>query len=166
MATRHIEIELVQRKVTCVVRMLDDLAPLTCAAIWAALPLSGDVIHAKYARNEIFILQPQFAESEPPLENPTITPIPGDLVYRGFTNSLLGLPPVGPDAQSAVDGQSVTAAMGLFYDRNNLLINGDIGFVPSSVWGTVVHGLEPIAHASNDMWRTGVTGETLLFRRA
>lgn len=160
MATRHVEIELVQRKVTCVVRMLDDRAPLTCAAIWDALPLSGDVIHAKYARNEIFILQPQFAETEPPLENPTITPIPGDLVYHAFTNNLLGLPPVGPD------GQSVVAALGLFYDRNNLLINGDIGFVPSTVWGTVETGLEPMANASNDMWRTGVVGETLLFRRA
>jgi hypothetical protein len=162
MATRHIEIELVQRKVTCVVRMLDDRAPLTCAAIWDALPLSGDVIHAKYARNEIFMLQSQFAESEPPLENPTITPIPGDLVYHAFAKNLLGL----PDALGAADGQSIIVALGLFYDRNNLLINGDIGFVPSSVWGTVVRGLEPMAEASNDMWRTGVTGETLLFRRA
>jgi hypothetical protein len=82
-----------------------------------------------------------------------------EFVDHAFTNSVLGLPPVGPD------GELTVAALGLYYDRNNLLINGDIGFVPSSVWGTVVSGLESMAQVGNDMRCGGMIGETLLCRR-
>jgi hypothetical protein len=66
---RFVEVGLAKRAVACRVRLLDDRAPLTCAAIWDALPLAGDVYHAKYARNEIYTLLPAFADGEPPLEN-------------------------------------------------------------------------------------------------
>jgi hypothetical protein len=52
MADRHIEISLVKRGVTATAQLLDERAPITCAAVWDALPLAGDVYHAKYARNE------------------------------------------------------------------------------------------------------------------
>src|SRR5690606_39290821 len=77
--------------------LLDDRAPVTCAAVWDALPLAGDVYHAKYARTEIYALFPPFADAEPPLETPTVTPIPGDLCYFSFAGAELGTKAYGYD---------------------------------------------------------------------
>jgi hypothetical protein len=94
-----IEVSLAKRNVHCRAKLLDDRAPITCAAVWNALPLSGDVYHAKYARNEIYALFPPFAETEPPLENPTVTPIPGDLCYFAFAGTELGTKAYGYDRE-------------------------------------------------------------------
>lgn len=79
-----ITVSLDKRGASGTARLLDDLAPRTCAAVWDALPRSGDAYHAKYARNEIYALLPTFAQTEPGIENPAITPIPGDLCYFTF----------------------------------------------------------------------------------
>ncbi|MGW2742053.1 DUF3830 family protein [Streptomyces sp. NPDC001450] len=163
MADRFVTVSLEKREVHCTARLLDDRAPLTCAAVWEALPLAGDVFHAKYARNEIYALFPPFASTEPPLENPTVTPIPGDLCYFSFTGTELGTKAYGYDREVRPDATVVDLA--LFYERNNLLLNGDVGWVPGIVWGQVVAGLEPMAEACNDLWRSGAAGETLSFRR-
>lgn len=164
MADRYIEVSLVKRDVTCTARLLDDRAPITCAAVWDALPLAGDVYHAKYARNEIYALFPPFAETEPPLENPTITPIPGDLCYFTFAGAELGTKAYGYDRE--VRAGTTLVDLALFYERNNLLLNGDVGWVPGIVWGQIVDGLENMAEACNDLWRSGAAGESLSFRRA
>ncbi len=161
---RHLEISLLERQVVCRAKLLDDRAPRTCAAVWDALPLSGDVYHAKYARNEIYALFPPFADREPPLENPTVTPIPGDLCYFSFAGTELATSAYGYDRDVRPDTTFVDLA--LFYERNNLLLNGDVGWVPGIVWGQVVSGLDEMAAACNDLWRTGAAGETLRFRRA
>ncbi|MBB1246906.1 DUF3830 family protein, partial [Streptomyces durbertensis] len=36
---------------------------------------------------------------------------------------------------------------------------------PGIVWGAVVSGLDEMAAACQDLWRTGAVGETLNFRR-
>jgi hypothetical protein len=164
MAHRHVEVALDRRGVRCTARLLDDRAPLTCAAVWDALPLSGDVYHAKYARNEIYALFPPFAPQEPPLENPTVTPIPGDLCYFSFAGTELATKAYGYDRPA--HPTSTVIDLALFYERNTLLLNGDVGWVPGIVWGEVVEGLEEMATACNDLWRTGASGETLTFRRA
>lgn len=41
-----------------------------------------------------------------------------------------------------------------------------MGWVPGIVWGQVTEGLEAMAEACNDLWRSGAQGETLSFRRA
>ena len=51
------------------------------------------------------------------------------------------------------------------FERNNLLLNGDVGWVPGIVWGQLVDGLDAMAEACNDLWRSGAAGETLSFRR-
>ena len=66
---RYIEVTLRKRDVSCVARMLDDLAPKTCEAVWNALPQENDAFHAKYASNEVYCLVPPFAPSEIGLEN-------------------------------------------------------------------------------------------------
>ncbi|MFJ2603549.1 DUF3830 family protein [Streptomyces sp. NPDC091279] len=162
-ADRHIEISLVKRGVTATAKLLDDRAPITCAAVWDALPLAGDVYHAKYARNEIYALFPPFAPAEPPLENPTVTPIPGDLCYFSFNGAELGTQAYGYDRE--VRAGTTLVDLALFYERNNLLLNGDVGWVPGIVWGQIIEGLPELAEASNDLWRTGAAGETLSFRR-
>ena len=164
MADRYIEVSLVKRGITCTAKLLDDRAPLTCAAVWDALPLGSDVYHAKYARNEIYALFPPFATSEPPLENPTVTPIPGDLCYFSFAGTELGTKAYGYDRE--VRSGTTVVDLALFYERNNLLLNADVGWVPGIVWGQVVDGLPEMAEGSNDLWRTGAAGETLSFRRA
>lgn len=68
MTERYVQVSLDKRGVRCTAKLLDDRAPVTCAAVWDALPLGSDVYHAKYARNEIYALFPAFAEKEPPLE--------------------------------------------------------------------------------------------------
>ncbi|MFJ3099962.1 DUF3830 family protein [Streptomyces sp. NPDC086835] len=165
MADRYLTVALSKRGVECTARLLFDKAPLTCAAVWAALPLAGDVYHAKYARNEIYALLPAFAAQEPPLENPTVTPIPGDLCYFTFTDMQLGTDSYGYESAAAHRGRATVVDLALFYERNNLLLNGDTGWVPGIVWGEVVEGLDTMADACQDLWRTGAAGETLSFRR-
>ncbi|MET7603376.1 DUF3830 family protein [Streptomyces avermitilis] len=162
MADRYLEVALDKRGVRCTARLLDDRAPLTCQAVWDALPLGSDVYHAKYARNEIYALFPPFAAQEPPLENPTVTPIPGDLCYFTFSGAELGTKAYGYGKAQ----QETVVDLALFYERNNLLLNGDVGWVPGIVWGQVVEGLDAMAQACNDLWRSGAQGETLSFRRA
>ncbi|GHI07457.1 hypothetical protein AQI88_20280 [Streptomyces cellostaticus] len=164
MADRFVTVSLDKRDTHCTARLLDDRAPLTCTAVWEALPLAGDVFHAKYARNEIYALFPPFASTEPPLENPTVTPIPGDLCYFSFTGTELATKAYGYDRDLRPGTTVVDLA--LFYERNNLLLNADVGWVPGIVWGQVVEGLEAMAEACNDLWRTGAAGERLAFRRA
>lgn len=164
MADRFIEVSLVKREIHCTAKLLDDRAPITCAAVWNSLPLSADVYHAKYARNEIYALFPPFAKRDPPLENPTVTPIPGDLCYFSFAGAELGTKAYGYDAE--VRPGATVVDLALFYERNNLLLNGDVGWVPGIVWGQVVDGLEAMARACNDLWRSGAAGETLSFRRS
>ncbi|WP_255949789.1 DUF3830 family protein [Streptomyces odontomachi] len=167
MSERFIEVSLPKRGVTCTAKLLDDRAPLTCAAVWDALPLGGDVYHAKYARNEIYTLLPPFAPQEPPLENPTVTPIPGDLVYFTFNGTQLGSQAYGYGSTAAgVQAGATMIDLAFFYERNNLLINGDLGWIPGIVWGQVVDGLDRMAEASQDLWRAGALGESLTFKRA
>ena len=164
MADRYIEVSLVKRGITATAKLLDDRAPITCATVWDALPLAGDVYHAKYARNEIYALFPPFAETEPPLENPTVTPIPGDLCYFSFAGAQLGTTSHGYDRE--VRPGTTVVDLALFYERNNLLLNGDVGWVPGIVWGQVVEGLDALAEGCNDLWRAGALGESLRFSRA
>ncbi|MEU7468464.1 DUF3830 family protein [Streptomyces sp. NPDC044984] len=163
-ADRFLEISLVERGISCTARLLGDRAPLTCEAVWKSLPLSGDVHHAKYARNEIYALFPSLAETERPLENPTVTPLPGDLCCSSFTGAESGTKSYGYHRE--VRPGTTVVDLALCYERNNLLLNGDVGWVPGTVRGQVVEGLDAMADGCNDLWRTGAAGETLSFRRA
>ncbi|MFE6779165.1 DUF3830 family protein [Streptomyces sp. NPDC057702] len=178
MTDRFLEVSLDERGVRCTAKLLDDRAPRTCEAVWNALPLGGEVYHAKYARNEIYALLPPFAPREPPLENPTVTPIPGDLCYFSFAGTELNTASYGYAAARSATARDTdppatpapaerpVVDLALFYERNNLLLNGDVGWVPGIVWGAVVDGLDRMADACQDLWRAGALGETLSFRRA
>jgi Protein of unknown function (DUF3830) len=162
---RLITITLEKRGVSCVARLLEEEAPRTCRAVWEALPLGGDVYHAKYARNEVYTLLPRFAAQEPGIENPTVTPIPGDVMYFSFEPWQLTPGSHGYGEQDTPGGHQQTVDLAVFYGRNNLLLNGDVGWVVGNVFATIVEGLEAMAVACNDVWRAGAVGERLLYAR-
>lgn len=121
-ADRFIRVSLAGRGVHGTAKLLDDRAPVTCAAVWDALPQSGDVHHAKYARNEIYALFPPFAAAEPPLENPTVTPVPGDLCCFAFAGTELGTRAYGYGTE--VRPGATVVDLALFHERDNLLLTG------------------------------------------
>ncbi len=156
-----ITITLVQRGVSARAELDERAAPRTCAAVLAALPLEAQVYHGKYARNEIYALFPAFAQSDPGAENTTITPIPGDLCWFTFSGDTLGNPAYGYETGSEHGGHPDVVDLAVFYGRNNLLINGDQGWVPGNVFASVTEGLAELAAACQDLWMGGVRGETL-----
>lgn len=162
---RFIEISLDKRGVSCVAKLLDERAPRTCEQFWNNLPMGSDAYHAKYARNEIYTLVPSYADPEPGPENTTITPIPGDLVYFAFEKWQIATPSHGYSSAEEAHKAASVVDLALFYERNNLLLNPDYGWVPGNVFATIVEGLDEIAEASQDLWKRGVEGETLSFRR-
>jgi hypothetical protein len=56
--------------------------------------------------------------------------------------------------------------LAVFYGRNNLLLNGDTGWVPGNVFATIVEGLDEMAAACQDIWMGGARDETLTYSRA
>src|SRR5690606_917991 len=72
----------------------------------------------------------------------------------------------GYEPGSAAHAEQGATDLALFYGRNNLLVNGDVRWVPGSVFATVEEGLEAMARACNDVWRPGFAGERLSFTRA
>jgi hypothetical protein len=162
---RHIEIRLERRGARGVARLLDEQAPRTCAALWAALPQGRDAFHGKYARNEIYTLVDDFADASPGAENTTITPIPGDVCAFWFTAAELGSASHGYTEERRPREGNMIVDLAIFYERNNLLLNPDVGWVPGNVFATIVEGLDELAAASQDMWMNGVAGERLVFDR-
>ena len=160
--SRRMRITLETRGVSCVARLLDDHAPRTCDAVWEALPLGNDVWHAKYASNEIYCMVPPLG-SEPGLENPTLTPIPGDVCYFSF--------PTGQFQHSfkvarGIDHLDSVVDLAVFYGRNNFLWDPAVGPVPGNVYATIVEGFEEFAKACDDVYRNGSAGERLSYERA
>lgn len=164
--SRHIDIALEKRGARCRAVLLDEQAPRTCAALWDALPQGGDAFHGKYARNEIYTLVEDFAAEPPGRENSTITPIPGDVCAFWFSAEELGSASHGYSDERRPREGAMIVDLAVFYERNNLLLNPDVGWVPGNVFATIVDGLDEIAAASQDMWLNGVAGERLTISRA
>lgn len=164
--SRYITLTLEKHQISCTALLLDDLAPRTCATVWDALPQYGRVLHAKYARNEIFTVVPTFAREEPGRENTTVTPIPGDLCYFLLGSNDLHGPLLGSAPAESATESSDMVDLALFYGRNNLLLNADVGWVPGNVYGSVVEGLDRVAALCEELWSTGVNGEILSYTRA
>jgi hypothetical protein len=164
-ADRYIAITLEQRDATCVARLLVDRAPRTCAALWDALPQAGPAYHGKYARNEIYTLVEDFADTPPGREHTTVTPIPGDVCAFWFTAEELGSASHGYSGERRLAADAWVVDLALFYERNNLLLNPDVGWVPGNVFATVTEGLAEMAAAAQDMWLNGFAAERLRLSR-
>ena len=157
---RKMEIVLEKRGVRCVAELLDDRAPKTCEAMWAAMPVGGQAYHAKYASNEVYCLVAPFAESEPGQENSTIAPAAGDVVYFRFPPGHVKQPELAKTADRVgmVD-------LALFYAPNNLLLSPATGFVPGNVFARITENFEAMAAACDSIWREGFVDERLVYSR-
>lgn len=164
--TRWVKMTLEKRDVSCRVRLLDEESPHTCMTLWQSLPVSGPAYHGKYARNEIYTLIPPLADPSPGLENPTVTPMPRDVCYLVFPARQLPSKAHGYEEGDEPMERRKVVDLAFFYGRNNLLLNGDIGWVPATVFGHMEGGFDEMAHAANDVWRRGHEGERLLVERA
>lgn len=158
---RYVEIILEKRDVRCTARLLDEQAPRTCEAVWRALPVGGEIFHAKYASNEIYTLVAPFAEQEPGPENRTLTPTGGDVMYF-YLPAGTSLP---PEARKVAAQRGGVVDLAIFYDRNNLLLSPTEGFIPGNVYATIVSNLEGMTRAGHNIWREGFAGERVLYRR-
>ena len=99
--------------------------------------------------------------------NTTVTPIPGDCATSRSTPTTSATRRTGTRTPHGWDLRTTGAIvdLALFYGRNNLLINGDQGWVPGNVFGTIVEGLAEMAAACQDVWMGGARDETLTFAR-
>ena len=159
---RFMEIILEKRDIRCVAKLLDQDAPVTARLVWNALPLGGEVFHAKYASNEIYCLVPPIEGEAPGLENSTIVPIPGDVVYFDFPASHIGRTFL---VDRGLDHLPSVVDLAIFYGRNNLLLSPSLGPTPGNVFATITENLDEVAAACNDVWLGGSRGERLVFRR-
>src|SRR5699024_5746990 len=160
--SRYIKIKLEKRNISCIARLLDEDAPNTCDAIWNSLPQCGPAYHAKYAKNEVYTMVPSITEKKIGLENPTVTPIHGDLCYFYFDEGELNR---NFKEVRKINHLSGVVDLAIFYGRNNLLLNGDIGWVPGNVFATVEENLKEMADACNDIWMSGMEGERLIYEK-
>jgi hypothetical protein len=62
--------------------LLADLAPRTCEAVWAALPVRGQARHAIYSGSEVYLILPELMRLPP--ENATTRVVPGDVAFGWF----------------------------------------------------------------------------------
>ena len=157
---RYIEVGLTKRSVVAVARLLEDEAPETVAAVWDSLPLEGPAFHAKYANNEVYTLLTPFVSPEPALENATIFPLPGDLIYFQIPPAM----PLPPTLREQCRRYGRLIDLAVFYGRNNHLLS-PIGHLPGTVFATIEAGLTEFADACNDVWSAGAVGERLTLRR-
>ena len=153
---RQIEIFFTKRNVRGVVTLLDEEAPLTCDAVWNALPLEGDAYHARWAGREVYTLVPPLG-ADPGKENATIMPIGGDLLYFEVDAASIDIPPERRTGQPFID-------IALFYGRSNFLL-GPAGYMPGNLFGKVTENLEGLAEACESIWREGFVGERMVISR-
>jgi hypothetical protein len=82
-----------------------------------------------------------------------------------FTAEELGSASHGYSGEHRPPGQDWVVDLALFYERNNLLLNPDVGWVPGNVFATITEGLDAMAAASQDMWLNGFASERLRMSR-
>ncbi len=159
---RYIELALLTRGVRAKAVMLDDQAPLTCAAMWDALPLEGGVHHARFACNEIYFFAKPWLPEPLPVENPGIALSPGDLSYKYFGPNLYSLAEKGPLKEYWKHHGMVDLAY--WYDHR-IMPTSSFGMKPRNAYARIVEGFEELRQAGDDVFRRGGANETMRLSR-
>ncbi|MCY3555799.1 MAG: DUF3830 family protein [Gemmatimonadetes bacterium] len=84
---RRIRLSFVNEDVSVEAEMLEDEAPRTCQAVWDALPLVEEGIHAVYSGSEIAYFLSE--DMVIPPENLTSCTLPGDICYYRLESGLM-----------------------------------------------------------------------------
>lgn len=155
---RKIRVTLKPSGATGVAVLMEEPAKWTCDAVWNDLPIEGPVFHAKWANNEIYTIR-QPLSVEPGRENPTMTPIPGDLCY-------FYIPPGDfvPPASQPNHRETGSIDIALFYGRGNYLM-GPMGPMPGNLFAALESGLPELAAECQRLWREGTVDARLLLER-
>lgn len=165
---QFVRVGLRKREVSTRLRLRWDRAPMTCAAVVPTLPVEGQVFHAKYANNEIYILT-AMVEPAPPLEWCCLYPGPGDLmfapIHSGHSGNLVNNALAGRVPE--MDPERGILDFAFFYERGNSLI-GPAGVSMANLFatGTSFEELEVVADACRDVWFSGAVGETMYIEPA
>ena len=159
---RKISLAIPELKVEATVRLLTDLAPLTCEAIWNVLaePVERRLIHTTVTGSVVFFydLPPLAGARELPLENHTIYPKAGEILYFFQPwNGLRDLADLDPSwRRPGDDVHEVFFA----YGEANLRLPMENGW-RGSVWGEIEDGLDDFARACRWMRMEGTKRITL-----
>jgi hypothetical protein len=127
-------------------------APLTCAAVWNVLkkPVRSRARHAIWSGKEVFFYLPQTMPKDLPLENHTIFPEPGDLMFYYMPEKRLK----GTQAIQFRDPGDVFE-LAIFYGTNNLRLTMEMGW-RGSVFGQVPKDRLPeLEAACEDLYWNG-----------
>ena len=84
---RKIRLTFIEEGVSVDAEMLEDEAPKTCQAVWDALPMEEDGIHAVYSGSEIAYFLSEDIVIPP--ENLTSRTLPGDICYYRLEPGLM-----------------------------------------------------------------------------
>ena len=135
-----------------------DKSPRTCEIVKKALPIEGDMWHAKYANHEIYMLHPviEVFGEDPPGEWQCMYPAPGDLMYLFHPPGLLPKDIYDPlNPRQIVD-------IAYFYERGNCLY-GPSGPNPGNIFATAVsiEEIEKFSLDCLDVWKKGFQDEVM-----
>jgi hypothetical protein len=137
---RRIVLEFVDEGVSAVAELLEEQAPMTCAAVLELLPQLQEANHAVYSGSEVAYLLDRYVVI--PRENSTTKVIPGDVAYTYFEGGVYyGIP----------EGFSELC---WFYDRDAVPSMPD-GPVPVNIFARIVEGADLFYAVCRRMRREG-----------
>lgn len=148
--SRRIQLELVDRGVQAIAELYDEDAPKTCAAMWKALeqPIETSTLHAIMMGRALEIGLPKenrrFDPTEVPMENATLTPVPGELAWIHFR----------PGAIRRLESPSWDL---LIAYGPEVIFRTPAGPAPANVWARIVQNQEPFRRECAKLWFAGST---------
>jgi hypothetical protein len=146
---KYIKLTIIEDDISAIAELLEEEAPLTCEALWCALeiPIIHKGIHAMWTGREIMVEIPEenhrFDPSSVPLENATIYPLPGDIMWayfpdhveRGFPRAIWDFIIIyGPDSS----------------------VNCALGTMPANVWAHITDNLTSFANGCASLRSEGM----------
>lgn len=137
---KQIRLTFVHENVSAVADLLEEEAPNTCAAIWAALPLAGTSHHACYSGSEGVLLLPELLKLDP--ENATSDVKLGDVGYTWFPKGSYGI-------------EEDFSEICWFYDHDSVPSMPE-GPVPVSIFARFREGSEAFYAVNRRMRREGI----------
>jgi hypothetical protein len=138
---RKIRLTFVSEGVSAIAELLEEAAPKTCAAIWEALPVSGESHHAIYSGSEAVLLLPETVCVEP--ENATADVSTGDVGYTYFL----------PGSSKTVDTEFSEICWFYNWDARPSMWEGP---APVNIFARITEGAEPFYAVCRRMRREGV----------
>ncbi len=152
MSDKQIELEFTKFKTAFSINMLWQEAPQTCKAIWDVIsePFRSRARHAIWSGKEIFFYLPQTMPKDLPLENHSIFPEPGDVMFYYMPEKRLK----GINRIKFREPGDVFE-LAIFYGDSNLRLTMEMGW-RGSVFGRVrEEQLSQLETACEDLYWNG-----------